>query len=437
MLMWCMLGVANANAQTSADLDAARLRAEIAEQNKKEAEANAAVVKAQADAANVAASSKAALTKAEADAAKATSDYYQSIVPDPDKYKIADPKAPKLNASAARLAFWDASALARDVGAEARTAARKGLSLDATCATPQITVLVSDPKVRALLAASTATRQSLAQAADQVDRRRVALEEMLQEKLSIFITELSGTILGLSTLGELAASFAKILKSQYAFESLNQTPAAEAVFKAAVASAMLEDTCLQMLDAESVLALTGTPGGQIPAELAALARLEASMEKARAAIKTANARAEALRGEAGKIKTDKDKEAAETKAGLLQQAGDIETAAKALGVLLDEREKAVAALYAADAQGNTALDAAIRGGLLLDRLNTSVARVLSLKLVGSDVDVYAKDGLFRSLSVGMGSHTAVTWQVTDAGGRVLATGARNTATPLTAVRLPD
>jgi len=192
-----------------------------------------------------------------------------------------------------------------------------------------------------------------------------------------------------------------------------------------------------MLDSEFILALTAPLGGKEPVELQALSRLVKASGAGREAITMANDAAARLRASAQKLEVEKNKELAPRQAEIVKRAAALETAAKAFAAFLDERDKATAALYIADAQGNTALDAAVRGGILLERLNETRPLVLALDVVGADVDVYAKDGLFRSLQVGMASNTVVTWQITDGGGRVLSTGARSAGTPLTLVNLPD
>jgi len=242
-ILFAMFAVLNARAQTS-ELDAAKIRADISEQIRKEAENNAAIAKAQAESANWAASTKAALDKAEADAAKAKSDFYQTAVPNPEAYKIADPKAPKLNATAARLTFANTSSLARDAADDVLKAVQKALQLGAQCEKSQATVVINDPKLRTLLALSTATRRSLVQAGAEIERRAAELEKQTKGVSEgddrMVIMGAAGGIVAASSLAELAVSFARILKSQYAFDSIDKATAAQSAFKRAFASYMLK-----------------------------------------------------------------------------------------------------------------------------------------------------------------------------------------------------
>lgn len=420
-------------------LDAEKLKADIAEQQRRQAEAAAATAKAEADLAQANATAKASLAKAEADAAKAKSDYYQSVIPEPDKYKIAEPKAPKVNASAARISFGEADELSKSVASQVVAAAVGRVA--PSCTQPEAAVVVSDPKVRNLIALSVATRKSLSSALSQLQTKTRELSELVDAQPGTPVTEatiaLASPVLALASSFELAASLAKITKNQLAFDSSSTTTMSDAVFRAKVVGGLAQNTCLQVIDPDAILALVDDNGlGNAPPEAELVEKLADAISDARGQIQAAQKKAATHRATAAKQKGANDKATEKLKAPYLERAGQLDAAVKGLTELVDAKDKALMTLYVVDAQGATPFDAAIRGGMLADALLKTNARVLTVKSIAADVDVVARDGLFRSLSVALSGNTVVTWQLADDKGRVLSSGSMNKSTALTDVALP-
>jgi hypothetical protein len=424
-----------------ADLDAAKARADLQEQLKRESDAKAAMAKNQADIANAEASAKASLAKAQADALKARQDYYQSMIPDPSKYKIPAPSAPKLAGSGTRMSFDETSPLAASIGETVRRAAGAGAASasDASvCDGNSISIVRADAGTRTLLALSMTTRTTLDVVTRKLAFQRTSLETLLSGKpVKAAALEFGAAV----ALGELAASFATILKPQYAFDTMNEATTAGPVLQAKVYGALSANPCVRVVEPDAILTLVDLPApgqnvplGTLPDELQLVHDLQQEIEADRKTIKSAEAKVTELLDAAAALKKDKKTAAAASKLSL--QAEQIQGASKALATTVDDVEKSLAAMFAADAQGNTPIDSAVRGGVLRRAMVGRPTFSLTLKAISSDVDVVAKDCLFCRLKVELASNTIVSWQLIDDAGRVRSSGAIRKDTPLTRVELP-
>lgn len=433
------LAIAVGPAYADSELDAATQRAALQEQLKKESDARLAIAKNEADIANVAGSSNAALVKAKADAAKAQQDYYQSIIPDPTKYKVPAPTAPKLAGSATTMSFEETAELSKTVAATVLTASGAGRSKNdavaktVVCDGKFISIVRADAGTRTLLALSMSTRATL----DTVRRQLADQRTDLQDLISGTPSNKALAIGAVAALGQLAASFATIIKPQYAFDSLSELTTATAVFQAKVYESLSQHPCVQVTEPDAMLTLISLPPvgqpitGSLPEELKLVRDLQDEIQADKGVIKQAGSKAK----EKAALSTAKkgDKAAA---AALAAEADQLVAAAKALVALDTEAEKSVAALFVADAQGNTPIDAAVRGGVLRDGLSGHDAFSLTLKTISSDVDILSKDCLFCALKVALASNTIVSWQLVDDKGRVRSTGALRKDTPLKRIALP-
>src|SRR4029453_16484193 len=112
---------------------------------------------------------RANLAKAQIETEQARSNYYQSLIPDPSKYKVAAPGAPKLNASAARRAFDEAASAAGKVVTGVVNKVRVKVTEGKGCV-PNVYVLPGSAAVatRSLIATSLSTQQALEQLAFQI-----------------------------------------------------------------------------------------------------------------------------------------------------------------------------------------------------------------------------------------------------------------------------
>ena len=442
-----MAGLAvHAQGQSQADVDEARRRADYFDQLKREAEAKKAIADADAAAAASAANAQSAKTKVEADADKAKVDYYKSLLPtppDPSKYKIAAPTAPKVAATAANLVFVEADALSAEVTTAVVAAIKQPLCVAqaaavapaaAPAAKPGVAIVPDDPKTRTLIAVSRATRAALDAATTRLERERKALAAETAKPpggggaLAVPVLPLVSSLL------ETAVSFASILRTQYGFETTSETALAESVFQAKVYQRLVGNACIQVLDPDAILTLVPA-GGPNPPELVALEKLAAELRDSRAQARLATDRAGELRDTAPKPADEKNKATAAKRDAYLQQANSLDARVKSLTAFADETDKSVAALYAVDAQGSSPIDAAIRGGKLSDAMSGKAAYTLALKATSSDVDTIAADGLFRGLRVGVASNTVVRWRLTDSNGMVVSVGSVQHASPLKRIAL--
>ncbi len=439
-------------AQTQADLDRATLAANIAEQERKAAESKKAAAIAAADAAAAASKaandlaknkaesdkSKADADKARADADKATADAERARVdvdkaksdagkaaadadkakadadkavfdsvkaglptpPDPAKYKIDKPAAPALGATIGRLTYQQAAKLAAKIGPKIAAAAAGN------------TLVADDAKVRTLMAMGTATKEGLLTAQSGLDGQTKALQgRMKDQPMTAFAT---GTALAIGSLLENLLAYATILRTQYGFATVSSTTNAEATLTALVLGQLAER--LSFVDADGALP-------QANSEVAGrLGGLRHTILTARAAIGDAARWSKERRDAAPSGTTDAEKAA--SRAANARAADEVDRLAEALGKAVDEAQKLTAALFVVDAQGNTAYDAAQRGEALTKTL-TGAGKVmtLTLKVVSSDVDTVATDGLFRGFKVYAGNTTIGRWKLVDSTGKLISAGA--------------
>jgi hypothetical protein len=425
-----------ARAQTQAQIDAATASAQLQEALKRESDARAAIAKNAVDIANAEASGRAALTKAQADAEQARSSYYQSLVPDPSKYKVAEPHAPKLNASAAIRAFNETSDAAAAIGAEVH---RVGRASDAAPCTREVWLLpgASMAATRSLIAASVSTEKSLEQMHFQIDSSRTDLAQAVHAAASApagpAIKSLGVTVAAAAAVVQGVLSIAAIAKPQFAFDSISQTSTSGSVLEAKVFGTMAATPCYRVLDTNALMLLLPLsqppgPGGPMPAELSWVHAVRQQLAAARNEVRAALGDAQRLSAVAAAIRNRKG---AQSAASAAEGAAErIVAAAKVVTDLANEAEKSLAALYAVDAQGNSLIDAAVRGGRLRTLLAThaDATYFLTVKTVTSDVDLASKDGLFTKAATSLASNTVVSWQMTGVSGRVVSAGALGRAT---------
>jgi hypothetical protein len=439
-------------AQTQADLDKATLAANIAEQERKAADSKKAAAIAAADAAAAASKaandlaknkaesdkSKADADKAKADADKAAADADKARVdvdkaksdagkaaadadkakadadkavlesvkaglptpPDPAKYKIEKPAAPALGATIGRLTYQQAAKLADKISPKVATAATGS------------TLVADDAKVRTLMAMGTATKEGLLTAQSGLDGQTRALQDRMKgQPMTAFAT---GTALAIGSLLENVLAYATILRTQYGFASVSATTNAEATLTALVLGQLAGK--LNFVDADGALP-------QDNSEVAGrLGGLRNAILTARTAISDA-ARWSKERRDATPAGTTEAEKAA-SRAANTRAADEVDRLADALGKAVDEAQKLTAALFVVDAQGNTAYDAAQRGEALTKTL-TGGGKVmtLTLKVVSSDVDTVATDGLFRGFKVYAGNTTIGRWKLVDSTGKLISAGA--------------
>jgi len=409
--------LAVASAQTQADLDAQKLRADLAAEQQRESEARAAIAKAAASEATAAASAQAQLGSDQASAAKAKSDYYLSLVPDPSKYKVADPKVPKLAATASRLAYTDASNIAAVI---AKDIASHVDAVDGrkTCKTAAATILPDDGVARGMMMQSSVTRKTLDLLGTQLGSAIADLKTQVADSKQAAKGTKAVPFAAALAVGQLAMSIATIAKPLYAFDTTPTQAASDAVLRSKVLETVVATSCFKIVDPSSILYVPDLAKPR--PEAAAAEGLAKMVTIARDEVRTALSAAQTLKGAKS---ASKDTAAAD----------GIETRAKTVTALADDAQKALLALYAADAQGGSPIDTAIRGGLLIDMLAKLPTYTLSVKTVASDMDSAAKDGLFTSLKVSVSSNTVVKWQLVDASGQVATAGALSQGEPLQAV----
>jgi len=167
----------------------------------------------------------------------------------------------------------------------------------------------------------------------------------------------------------------------------------------------------------------------MPAELEWLQAVRDQLAGARADVRNALGVAQGIDKMANALRGTKGKEAAVSADDA--RAERIVAAAKTVTELANEADKVLAGLYTVDAQGNSLIDAAVRGGRLRNRLAASAQSTyfLSVTTITSDVDLAAKDGLFTKAATSLSSNTIASWKMTNVFGSIVSTGALNKATP--------
>lgn len=423
VLMGTLLTMTNpseAQAPSQITVDEQKRSADYWEALKKETDARKAIAEARAAISNSEAAARAALIKSETEADKAKLDYLKAqlpTIPDPSKYKIAAQAAPVLAASASRMTFDETEKLSATIA--------KTLQEKLKPAGAGVVVLPDDARTRTLIALSRALRETLDQANARLNGEAAGLEDKINKGVGL---ETSPVLLpALSALGELVLSYATILRTQYGFTTIPQTALAETVLRAKVHQALV-DGGTRIVEPDSVVVIVS---GSIPPELQKLRALQDTIAEVRRKIRAASARSEEFRNAAAAAPEDKKKP-------LLKLAEEIDAKAKQSDAAADEINKMLATLYIADTQGNTPLDAALRGGKLNDLLSApgGAGYLLLLKAAASDVDTVAANRFFSGLHVAVRSNTVVSWRLTSLDGFVVSTGATRQDSPLEKVVLP-
>jgi hypothetical protein len=391
---------------TQQEVAQAEERAKYWENLKKEAEARAAIGRAEDNA-------RISVLKAELDYLKAA----LPAAPDPSKYKPGAPTAATLVATAGRMTFAEANKLATDLAAKLAEALPKGTKR---------AILPEDARTRTLIGLSRAVRKALDQAIDrlEMDRKDLATPaESQQESVAAGAMAVAGPVF--SAASDIVLSLVSMLRAQYAFATASQTSLADGVFRS-ILNQELKDNDFEVIDPDFIvvdLSASDRP------ELQKLDTVHKGIAKLREAIAKISAEIETLRRQAAK-ENDEPK-----KKELQRQADVLEAKVKQATVTVEEVYKLIAGFNTADAQGNTALESALRGGMLADKL-TDAAFFLSVKALASDVDTVAVQRFFFPLYLALSSHTVVQWRATSAAGLVVSSGALRSATAFWKPSLP-
>ncbi|NMG31960.1 hypothetical protein [Aromatoleum evansii] len=387
---------------TKEEVDAAKLRAELAAELLKEATSNAQ--RATADS-----KSQTEAAKADFELAKMKAELLKSLIPDPQKYKVADPKAPKLQGSYNRLAYGDAEAIATKIVSSLNPAV--------LCKDSAI-LYMDEASVRTLLSVSRGALSSLGQLAEKLQEVRQDLDTQSADAVkppSGGLTAESAGIAGGLLVAQFAMSLATSLKPVYAFESSSVVPVVEGALRGLVLSKMTGCTILEPAS------MVYTDASRAAPEEQAAQNARTRIKELRSSIRDAQARVATIKGGA-KYSEDKLAQA---------RVAQVEAVIKRVSEAADEAEKGLAELYVADAVGITPMDNAVRGGMLAGRIAGKTVYSLALKAIASDMDMIAEDGLFKSLRLSVSSGTVARWQLTDSSGVVRSIGAVSAEQPQT------
>ena len=419
-------------AQTQADLDKAKLAADIAEQQKKAAEAKKAVAAAEAEAAAVATKAandiiknQAETDKAKADAEKAKTEADKAkveagkakfevekaeidafkaglpTVPDTSKYKVDKPSAPTLNATVGRLTFEEAKDLAASMGPAILSKAGGR-------------VLVGDDgKVRALMAVADATNESLILVETDVKDRLDRLDKRLKEAPTIASPTAA---LAIGSLLENILAYATILRTQYGFGTASTKSNAEEALTALIVEMVVGQAGTSYVDPDGAFPMTGSVLMQ------RLNKLKATLASARTQLANAPQDSRKLR-ETTPPAAATEAEKAAFKASKAKAADLADLDAEALAKSIEDAQKFLVGLFVVDAQGTSPFDAAQRGETLKAALGTGTVALLSVKVIPSDADTVATDRLFSGFKAYVGTSTIARWKLVGGDGKVIAAGA--------------
>ncbi|MBL8306176.1 MAG: hypothetical protein JNM33_05735 [Rubrivivax sp.] len=411
-------------AQTAEELAAAKLAAEIAEQQKKAAEARKAAAVADAEAANAAAKAASELAKARADADKALADAQLAQAnalkaglptpPDPSKYRPEAPAAPDLKATVLKLTFEQTDRLAEQLAPKIQAAVVAALGPGA--AIEGVLLMPDDDKARALLAQHRGVGASL----DLIEAGLRSMTLDLLEAKADEVRAFAGTALAVGSLLENALAYAAALRKVYGFATEDAKTEAEPILLAKLRGHMAASR-LRVVDVTAAW-----PGeGQSSALTAKLDAVRVRIGEAREAVRKATRAPSPGRGAGPDGKTsEQDKKTRQAKA-------------EALAKQADDAEKFLVALHAVNAQGSTLLFDAQRGERLSALLTASTKSfTLAVSVAGSHADTVATDRLFSGLKVHVGNTTVAHWKLVGADGVVLAAGAELDALSPRRVELP-
>ncbi len=362
--------------------------------------------------------------KAEFDFAKQRAEFLQKMIPDPTKYKVAEPKAPKLHGSYNRVTYRDAEAIAGKIVQTLESDFCRHRDLIRTTATARCCeagstrpILHTDEStVRSLLSASRWTRRTLKQLADRLDTVGGYLNDLVKPPIKDAPTDGRGLVEPINLGGaggllaaQVALSLATSLKSLYNFDSVSKREVIDGPLRALVLSKL--GGLFTVLEPASII---NTDSSELTDEEKAADNAMGSVRSLRIAIRSAREAAKALKEKEG-FAQDKPAQA---------RVAELEAAIKRATEAADEADKGIAGIHAVDATGFTPLDNAIRGGLLAKRLERADVYSLSVVTVASDMDMIAEDGLLRSLRISISSGTIVRWQLSRSNGDVVSVGSK-------------
>lgn len=433
-------------AQTQADLDKAKLAADIAEQQKKTAEAKKATAVAEAEATAIATKAandliknQAETDKAKADAEKAKTEADKAKVeagkakfeaekaeidtfkaalptaPDTSKYKVDKPSAPTLNATVGRLTFEEAKDLAAKLGPTILSKVSGKV------------LVADDGKVRALMAVAAATSESLTLVDTDVRDRQERLDKRLKEAPAVASPTAA---LAIGSLLENILAYATILRTQYGFGTASTKTSAQEVLSALILEKVVGQTGTSYVDPDGAFPMSASDLMQ------KLGRLKATLVSARTLLANAPQDSRKLR-EATPPATATDAEKAAFKAAKAKAADLADRDAEALAKSVEEAQKFLVGLFVVDAQGTSPFDAAQRGETLKAALGTGSVAVLTVEVITSDADTVATDRLFSGFKAYVGTTTIARWKLVGGDGKVIAAGADVESHPPHRVQLTD
>lgn len=424
--------LAKAQAETEKAQSDAAIAAATAKTNLAKAQAD--TEKAQVDAANAAATAKIALAKAQAEAEKAQIDAAKSglpNIPDPSKYKIDKPTAVTLTATVSRLTFYQAHGLANSLANDIAAAVAKLNSQQPVALVPD------DVRLRTMLALEQSANNAAVVAHTRLNHSINELDVLMSPVVAPpppipLVVPAAAPLALIANLAETALAYATILRTQYAFVSVSTSANAEATLIAQAQSKLASQGGIELVDPEAVLVLS-TANSTLAGNLKTLTD---TITRARQKILEAGAWSRGKRGQAPlpEAASEADKRA---RAAELATAAEVDRAVAALTGSSDDAGKMIAALYAVDAQGNTPIDAALRGEALRAGLSNKTVLTLTLKVVAADADTAVSDGLFRGLRVHVGHTTVARWKLSDSRGVLRGAGVSAESSSPSRVALGD
>lgn len=407
-------------AVTPEELADAKREAEYYEAKKDTAIAAAELAEAQSQA-------RLASEKAELDADKARSDYYKSLLPtapDPQKYAITPPASVSLLATANYRNIEAIKYPKKGLTSNISKLISDAIAEHESCNKPNEPnkpklIFLEDSKIKSSVGLYKVTMVFLNDANKQISTKKKDLEKALNPPKidTANISPLAPDIL--FSLAETAVSFAKILKTQYLTATKDLKPLADDMLSASVIGELIKRK-IPVMDTE---AITDTP-----LDPALLSGVESNQ---------ANPPNGTLLGASALLM----KNIIEAK-GLLAKPINMpnknaEAAKKELTELIELTHKQLLTFYIIDAQGGVPFDIAQKGEVISDKLKTDCVYTLTLKVLSSDVDTVAADGLFKGYRVSMATNTAARWKLVLPDGNILASGVENVYTPWSRVQIPN
>ncbi|KQW51450.1 hypothetical protein ASD88_02060 [Pelomonas sp. Root662] len=387
---------------------------------------------------------KAREDKAVADAQAAINAARLPQVGDLSKYKLDAPEV-KLDATAARLALAEAGGLARQVADDIERVTGCAVNGGAP-----VTLLLSSARPRALLMRAEALERNMLNSQTSLDNLTGALSNEIEKaKLIERVTQqqqqqqqqqagkggakalFAGIALlpAIGAIGEVGVALASAMRSSYKFDGVDNKDLITTVFGNMVQGqlSMKHGTGCRVLHVDAMLSSSLDARSPL---FDREQRLSASVADAFKAVERALLKAAELRKNAPQGTNDEKSPASKLRQAWLDAADALTVAATKHNGNADAVAKALLELATPDAQGDSPLDEALRGSRLRALLPADKARLysLNLTLAGSKADVIAKNGFFSGLKVAVASHTAATWVLFDADGRLVAAGSPGAST---------